>query len=149
MHENIDLVLQRGDRLEELVDKSDDLRMQSAQFYKKALKKRTICASCYECWYGCVCGCPVCTCQYLVARLKGMFPNKTLFYNVLADTENAFQALAKLLDLLQGICDEKWSLLQKLLFGYIVETVSFLVSFLLYSHLPSYLFCHRFSRYWS
>jgi hypothetical protein len=43
MHKNIDEVLQRGENLDSLMEKSDDLSMTSVQFYKKGQpqKRRT------------------------------------------------------------------------------------------------------------
>lgn len=43
MHKNIDEVLQRGENLESLMEKSEDLSMTSLQFYKKAKKTNACC----------------------------------------------------------------------------------------------------------
>mmetsp|Transcript_7545 Transcript_7545/g.26929 ORF Transcript_7545/g.26929 Transcript_7545/m.26929 type:complete len:198 (-) Transcript_7545:261-854(-) len=43
LHQTIDAVLERGTKLEELVDKSDDLSAQSKMFYKQAKKTNKCC----------------------------------------------------------------------------------------------------------
>lgn len=43
LHQTIDAVLERGTKLEELVDKSDDLSAQSKMFYKQAKKTNSCC----------------------------------------------------------------------------------------------------------
>lgn len=43
MHKNIDEVLKRGETLDSLMDKSEDLSMTSKQFYKKAKKTNACC----------------------------------------------------------------------------------------------------------
>jgi synaptobrevin family protein YKT6 len=43
MHKNIDEVLQRGETLDSLMEKSDDLSATSVQFYKKAKKTNACC----------------------------------------------------------------------------------------------------------
>eukprot|EP00455_Lapot_gusevi_P013667 TRINITY_DN1670_c0_g1_i1.p1 TRINITY_DN1670_c0_g1~~TRINITY_DN1670_c0_g1_i1.p1 ORF type:complete len:237 (-),score=66.43 TRINITY_DN1670_c0_g1_i1:178-783(-) len=43
MHKNIDSVLQRGERIDALVEKSNDLNAQSKMFYKQAKKMNSCC----------------------------------------------------------------------------------------------------------
>ncbi|CAM9902896.1 unnamed protein product [Hapterophycus canaliculatus] len=43
LHRTIDNVLERGVRLDELVDRSDDLSRQSKMFYKQARKTNSCC----------------------------------------------------------------------------------------------------------
>ena len=44
LHQTIDSVLQRGEKLEDLVDKSSELSSQSKLFYKQAKKVNSCCA---------------------------------------------------------------------------------------------------------
>ena len=44
LHQTIDSVLQRGEKLEDLVDKSSELSSQSKLFYKQAKKANSCCA---------------------------------------------------------------------------------------------------------
>lgn len=44
LHNTIETVLQRGEKLEDLVDKSNELSMQSKLFYKEAKKANNCCA---------------------------------------------------------------------------------------------------------
>ena len=51
-HKTIDSVLERGEKLDSLVDKSSDLSMASQMFYKQAKKQNQCCkvrASIYRC----------------------------------------------------------------------------------------------------
>lgn len=43
LHQTIESVLQRGEKLENLVDKSSDLSMASQMFYKQARKNNQCC----------------------------------------------------------------------------------------------------------
>ena len=43
LHQTIESVLQRGEKLENLVDKSSDLSMASQMFYKQARKSNSCC----------------------------------------------------------------------------------------------------------
>lgn len=43
LHETIDSMLARGEKLENLVDKSNDLSMASQMFYKQARKTNSCC----------------------------------------------------------------------------------------------------------
>lgn len=123
MNESINSALDRAERLEDLIDKSGDLQMEAASFHRKAksLKRRMYCSNCLRCMVGCVCGCPVATGQYIYDKIKCVFSKKALFDNVLADTENAFQTLAKSLAYLQDAGSREWSVLRNLLFGYWVR----------------------------
>jgi hypothetical protein len=55
--------------------------------------------------------------------------NRTLFDNVLADTENAFQTLAKALVFVQDITMREWSLICYCLCGYWLEILGDVLSF--------------------
>ena len=44
MIKNIELILQRGEKLDDLVKKSHDLSMQSRQFYKASKKSDSCCS---------------------------------------------------------------------------------------------------------
>ncbi len=44
LHNTIDSVLQRGEKLEDLVERSNELSMQSKHFYKQAKKANSCCA---------------------------------------------------------------------------------------------------------
>ena len=133
MSNSIDSALERSERLNELVDKSDNLQLQAASFHKKAktLKRQMFCSRCLRCMAVCVCGCPVATGHFLYEKMKNMFSKKSLFDNVLADTENAFQTLAKCLAYLQDAASCEFSLLRKNLCGYWVRLLCNVVSFVL------------------
>lgn len=66
---------------------------------------------------------------YLIAAKCSEIQNRTLFDNVLADTENAFQTLAKALVLVQDVTMREWSTLCYCLFGYWLETLGDILSF--------------------
>ena len=46
LHDSIDKMLERGEKIDTLVDKSQDLSRQSKQFYKKSRKLNSWCQSC-------------------------------------------------------------------------------------------------------
>jgi hypothetical protein len=143
MHDNIDKVMERGDRLDRLSEQSEDLSAQSKQFYKKANKlrrchrlvncpKNTVkcvcegCADCSSAAIGCVTSSITSCTSYLCGK-------NLLFDNVLADTENAFQALAKLLHIMASVSlyISNWHLILYVTVGvwfrYICELLAFLV----------------------
>ena len=126
MHANIDLVMERGDKLDLLVESSDSLNQQSAQFYRQSKKqsrnmvlKSCLCCCCIVCVHsahGCADVCRSCArntksgVSKCISSLKefwrSLIPKKSLMDNVLADTENAFQTLAKSLNFLVGNNDK-------------------------------------------
>lgn len=128
MHINSDIMLERGEKLDCLVDQSDNLALNAAAFLQSAkkLQRRRRCYPCYVCKKCCVsvceegadlCSecCTLCasvpaTCYQMGNHtwhsLLALMSTKTLIDNVLADTENAFQTLAKLLTYLMVIQED-------------------------------------------
>jgi len=126
MHMNIDQVIERGESLDYLVQSSDDLQ-HHAQFFKKESKRlkrsmalqNCLCCCCIICvksadmcanaWRACirnsVASASKCS-SSLMGVLRSLLPKKSLMDNVLADTENAFQTLAKSLNYLIGSNDK-------------------------------------------
>ena len=126
MRDNMDQVLQRS----ELDYKSEELQQQAGVFRKHSMKKEVAmksvptkgssgncfdfvlcccidpCVCCLEtCWKCCTaCASVMGTCYKcstnIVTQIQQLFTKSILFDNVLADTENAFQTLAKFLILL-------------------------------------------------
>jgi hypothetical protein len=101
LHDNIDLVLERGEKLESLAYESDNLQSESIQFQKASQKKKglnvyAICCCCCIVTAKC-CGTMWVAAKSCISSISNIFSKKSLFDNVLADTENAFQTLAKFL----------------------------------------------------
>ena len=127
MGDNIEKVLQRSENLELLESKSVELEESSQKFYKQASVQKkgssllhVCCKPCVDCVQVClncfgacvsVMESPIQSCKgcghrvadgisAIVASVKQLFTKSILFDNVLADTENAFQTLAKFLVIL-------------------------------------------------
>lgn len=133
MHDNIDIVLDRSERIEELTLHAAELELHAATFHRNdnAIKGRLMCRNCCRCLFLCICGCPIGTVQFLYNNIKTILSKKALFDNVLADTENAFQALAKCLAALEEAGGKARSNLQNILFGYLLRAACLLSSFML------------------
>ena len=117
MSENIDGVLARGDTLEDIERQAEELQASSGVFLRKStvrIQKRMrlfrvlcCCAWCSEvctyCKNDCLSDTKTCWKGFLtrtgelLGDIIGLFTKKGLMDNVLADNENAFQTLAKLL----------------------------------------------------
>ena len=141
MHDNIDAMISRGEKLDDLIDRSSNLEVEAKQFHRYAtrLNRWRLCANCPRNTAQCVCAqCSACSTATVHCLQKSMNTltsclcgKSLLFDNVLADTENAFQALAKLLHTLHtystDIATWKWFFYASI--GFWCQLISELVAF--------------------
>lgn len=129
MADNIDKSLERGEKLEMIVSQAEELQQQSAVFKKKATQLRR------QMWYRnmvvSVCCCPCIFVGFLWETYKKLSKKAALFDNVLADTENAFQTLAKLLVYLKDWSQDTLHPFIYLLFGWLFNFINSTISFII------------------
>ena len=126
---NIEANLQRGEKLEEIVLKAEMLQQQSGTFKKSAqtLKRRMF----YRNLIKLICCCPCMFGVYLWEKYQELAKKAALFDNVLADTENAFQTLAKLLIYLKEWTELTFHPYLYLLFGWLFNFINSTISFVI------------------
>jgi hypothetical protein len=130
MMKNIDQVVERSEKLERIEMAAESLQQQAGSFKKSSrnLKRMMAIARCKQ--YLAVIFC--CPCFFTVWAwdyLKTLSKKAALFDNVLADTENAFQSLAKLLVFLREWTELTLSPCLYFVFGGLLNLLSGIISF--------------------
>lgn len=128
---NLDKVLDRSDRMDKLEIESAELEDQAQSFRRRAQKqKRSMNVAAILCLPVAACANCISGMWDGVAKLYKEWSAKSLLFdNVLADTENAFQTLAKFLNYLLGSpCSEGISLCARALYGFWVDSISWVIS---------------------
>ena len=130
MMTNMEKVMERSEKLDQIQDKSELLSAQAGTFKKSShtLKRKMAIADCAMCLTSVFC-CPCFFADWLWGYLKSLSTKASLFDNVLADTENAFQSLAKLLVYLKEWTELALSPCLYVLFGGLLNLLSGIVSF--------------------
>jgi hypothetical protein len=129
----VDKIMERSEKLDALEIQATDLMQQSPVFKKSATKLRrqqVVRNFCLKC-VCCPCLFAVFVFESLERSLKELAKKTALLDNVLADTENAFQSLAKLLVFLKEGTWHSLSPCVSFAFGGVLNVLSGVLSFLI------------------
>jgi hypothetical protein len=137
LRENINSLLDRSESIESVQETSDSLAQQSLQFKKASAKLkeaqilstrkctsslRTCCCSILHVPFNCYSG--------IMQTIRQFSKRSALFDNVLADTENAFQTLAKFLSFLDCISSRSRSFVKMCIYGFWLKLITWILSML-------------------
>jgi hypothetical protein len=130
MQDNIENTIERGDKLEKLSMTAEELQMHAETFKRQShTLKKSVNASVMICFAIVCCPCMIVT--EIWNKIKSMSMKSALFDNVLADTENAFQTLAKLLVYLQEWTSSTFHPVLYSLLGGLFNALSNFLSFII------------------
>jgi hypothetical protein len=122
--------LRRDDRVENIELEADEIEETAKPFKKASQKSTALSPLTVLCLPFMACASCITYVGDSIAKLYKEWSAKSLLFdNVLADTENAFQTLAKFLNFLLGSpCSEGLNLCLRILYGFWVDTISWAIS---------------------
>ena len=119
----------------QLIEKAE-FSLHEAEFKKKSISIN-VCTVCVACWSVCMERCVGLGYNIsdmgssLWGNIQAMFSKKLLFDNVLADTENAFQTLAKLMTYLVDLEEQSWGIVYYICCGVWKDVLGWLLSYII------------------